>query len=1251
MSLREDKINLVVTINGDQSRKELGELSQKAFDLRDKMKGLEEDVRAFNKVSKESGDLNKQWKEKNDQLIAIRKEMNALTEGTKEYAAKEKELKKVETALQKIEEKQRAVDNRYFDLKKANDQYVAAGKELKSVNDSMDKIRGSLDLNQMTVKELNAELKKLNAIRQVLVPGTEAFDQNAASIRTVKTRLQELNQQVSISGGFWQRIKQQALEFSTLAAGYLGFQFIGDKMRNIIQQNSKLSDSLAEVRQTTGLTAKEMEELNKQLSTLGTRTSRQDLLNIAKIAGQFGVAKDQIKDFTEQMNKATVVLGSEFSGGAEEITSTLAGLRNVLSDTKTDKISRDLGFLGNALITLAQQGVATAPVVSDFANRIGGIGIPLGLSSGQVLGLSATMQELSITAERGGTAIGKILQKMAQNYEDFAKVAGAKTTEEVKKFGELVDKDIYQALLKFIDGVKRGGQGSLALAGILKDTELSGSGASEVLSKLSSNVSLIEEKVKTAGDALKNTTQITEQYNIKNENLGGILDRIGKRISGWVSGLSSLGGLTIFAKTIEEAIVPAQEDMVKVTAENVRQNKLHGESAQRLLNEYERLTADGLTPTQAQKDRLKVVTLQLKDALGENVVQIDKETGALKLNKEAVQAAIKEKLLLANQDASTLALKANALSDDNKKLIDNGRLLKDELETRTLIIKNFNISETAAASYYQKLLEGGAAATGLERQLGKERVDAINQYIASLNALSQNNQKVKEQDLERKRILTELKSLGFSEKDINNLFDTTEKLTTKTNDLATSTTSAGKAMASTTQNAKSMKDVFGDLQKQIEKLNKEFNDSGLNPDEAELQKIRERYQPLIDQARANEVKNPDGSSNPNDQFYQERLKLEEQLNAALLAKKAEFMERDAQARQQAEEQIRLALLSDGDKEIAQAATKWDKLIELAEKYGLDTAALVQAKGIELESIRKKQQKKEFDDQREHDKKLKEERLRTYEDIRRGGQIVADIYGSIFELMGTSQEEQAMYMKELALFQQGINAGIAVSNAIVSASALPYPSNLIAIGSAISAVLGFMVQAKNLIDKESVPARNQSANVLEDGGSVVLDGPRHSQGGLDIINRMTGQKVAESEGGELHVFSRKFVERNPSLVQAMMDASNNNNGVIRRPFWLDAEPMVINMPRVQKAERYRQFENGGRIIEFSSTSNDKNEATNASNNGSITNDILKELNTLLISNYQLMKELQEKGVPAYMINSQFDRMRETWEKMKSASKAG
>lgn len=283
----------------------------------------------------------------------------------------------------------------------------------------------------------------------------------------------------------------------------------------------KLEDQLADVRKTTGMTANEAERLKDALFAMDTRTNIEDLLTIATIGGQVGVAAGQIEQFTAAVDKVTVALGDEFTGGAEEVSKTMGMLRNSFRDIRTDNIDQDIMHIANAINELGASGFATGPVVSDFANRIGGIGIPLGLTSGQVLGLSATLQELGVNAERGGTAISRVFAKMLNNTEDFAKIAGMS----VKDFENVLRTDLFGAFQQVVKGSK--GMDSVNLSQMLDQLGLDGIGTTEVFLKLSSQMGMLQEKTDMATEALKGQSSIMNEFNTKNNTMAALVSKLG----------------------------------------------------------------------------------------------------------------------------------------------------------------------------------------------------------------------------------------------------------------------------------------------------------------------------------------------------------------------------------------------------------------------------------------------------------------------------------------------------------------------------------------------------------------------------------------------------------------------------------------------------------------------------------------------------------------------------------------------------
>ncbi len=436
-----------------------------------------------------------------------------------------------EAELSRLVTEKKKNTQEYRDAKKVYDDYLI----------QMKKVRQEAGLQSLSIKELRSLQAQLRNELARKVPGSEQRIKLEKEFNAVSKRLSEVQIGAKNTGMSFGKLADGFNRyFAVVTAGIAAFSGLAFSIKEMITAQGELDDSLANIRKSTGMTALEVQNLNKQLGKIDTRTSRQDLRQMAVVAGQLGMAKEDVFAFVESVDKLNVALGDEFTGGAEEVAKQMGMLRNVLTDTKTANVADDMMRVGNAINTLGAAGFATGPVMSDFVSRIGGIGIPLGLTSDEVLGLSATLQELNVNSERGGTAVVKVMQKMTTNTKAFAGVAGMP----VKEFTELVNKDLYGAFLKVVEGSKRGGQSATDLAGIIKELEISGVGASEIFAKLATNTGMLAEKVALAGSSLQGTGSITSEFNIKNATLGAILAKLQKDFYN----LITMPGVTEFFK-------------------------------------------------------------------------------------------------------------------------------------------------------------------------------------------------------------------------------------------------------------------------------------------------------------------------------------------------------------------------------------------------------------------------------------------------------------------------------------------------------------------------------------------------------------------------------------------------------------------------------------------------------------------------------------------------------------------------------
>lgn len=432
-----------------------------------------------------------------------------------------------ELALEKLQK-------RYDKLTESIDKGKAAGKnmtaEIKKLSETEAAIKGVQEqIDKGLAPSIRQQSTLVNKLRNELMNLSQSdsgFDKKVEAYNKAKLELNRLNEAIGNVGKAEKSWLQEAkvVAFGVLVGNTVTsvVESIGGYFSGMISGNAKLSDSLSDIEKSTGLSASQVAKLNSELGKIDTRTATSDLREIAVGLGQIG--EEANKANVAAIDQIVVALGDEFGGGAKEITTTLSVLRNNLQDIKTGDYATDVSRIGNAINTLGAEGLATAPVVTDIANRVAGVGQTFKLTSGQILGTAATFQELGIETERGSTAITKIFQKIGAEPEKFAKVAGMG----IKEFTQLVNTDMLGAFEAVAQGVKKAGGNNVVFSQILKELDADGIGAGEVLSKLGANSELLTKKVDTATEALKSNASITDEFAKKNNNLAAELAKLNK---------------------------------------------------------------------------------------------------------------------------------------------------------------------------------------------------------------------------------------------------------------------------------------------------------------------------------------------------------------------------------------------------------------------------------------------------------------------------------------------------------------------------------------------------------------------------------------------------------------------------------------------------------------------------------------------------------------------------------------------------
>jgi len=376
---------------------------------------------------------------------------------------------------------------------------------------------------EASLKNIQQVARTLERELQQLTIGTEAWNRKMAEVQAHRRYLREVQDEVRGVGGAFAQMREELGKFGSLAAGYLGFQFITSQFQGIIAGNAKLSDSLADMRRAIGLSEAGVLDLDRSLGKLDTRTSKADLRGIAVIAGKLGVARGQILSFVEATDKLTVALGDEL-GNSDQITTQLGKILNVFDGKVTgDNITR----LGNAMVGLANAGVASAGFVTDFTQRLAPMADIANLGLGATMALGAGIEELGGRSESASTAVTKLLNDIASDLPAAAKIANVP----LKEFTKLFADEPQAALLKYSAGLVANKDAFSDVAASLKDAGEEGARVISTIAMLGNNTQFFTDKVAFANNLLTDSTLINEAFALKNQTLGAEVDKVGKEFN------------------------------------------------------------------------------------------------------------------------------------------------------------------------------------------------------------------------------------------------------------------------------------------------------------------------------------------------------------------------------------------------------------------------------------------------------------------------------------------------------------------------------------------------------------------------------------------------------------------------------------------------------------------------------------------------------------------------------------------------
>ena len=982
---------------------------------------------------------------------------------------------------------------------------------------------------QNSGKALRAEFAKARAELNKTSKSAANYQDKLNRFRDADKLLSKHNTQLRGVSRSWQQFKITmggvigAMAFQQLAAG------IGNFFKTMVSGNAELSDSFADVRKTTGLSLKEIKELSSEFKSFNTRTSRSELLKLAEEAGRLGITgKKNIKNFVAEANQINVALGDVLGDGAVLAMGKLSGA-----------FGKSMNDIGSAINELGASTKAQEGYMVSFAARMQGTAVSAKVGAADVLGYAATLDELGLKAEMSSTALNNFFLEFIKDsakFEDSANLASGSLN---KMIGE---EGTNQGFIHYIKKLKEAYPEQDKFLQKLEEVGVSGARKTQVFLALSNNLDMLAKNQKISNKALAEGTSLTDEYNIKNNNLAANLEKVQRYLK---------------AMFINSSIMTGAEKLIGMFAKWVK-IKL----SDTLIKEQQQTRMLGIRIMDLNvgtQERTKLM-LELKRMHPKMMANINAETtnnAELLTKLNAVNAAYLKRILLARKQEEIEDLtevRDNALIKEAQADIafqeEKLRATQNLTDKELLIFTEHKDNILSIFDQIQKA-QGTSAEKSIVMGQKLRNAGIKNMTYADLVGLKDFNEKYIAAAEERKEadlaIQAELRTvnryasyLSENEKPTNN-----SPLNGNNGNLNLSGDNSEDA-------AKIFAKRKADFIKANAEMKKAIDDLWIANLEDEEQKRIDKA--ALDYSRTQQEIHDSVASESlkNERLAAEKIKFNNEIDAITEEFELKRQEKKEEAEQlKADEKILVedALLTQRELELKNAEMHYDELIRLAKKHKYDSSKIEQDKAKEIAAINKF-----YDDQilaQKQATRLKrlEEHLATLEEAQSFTRNFANGMVAAMDLLGIASENMSDFQKGTALFQLGIDTAVAIAAA--TRAAAQNPANAITGGASGAAtfasimgiILPNMAAAKGILTKDKRPSYDKSAPQYGTGfASGILNGPSHNSpyGGMPVLDPRNGETVALFEGNET-LLSAKTRKNNPEIVDALIDSSMNRNG--------------------------------------------------------------------------------------------------------------
>ena len=470
------------------------------------MSAFKEYTMMFQLNAKLGGSYSKAFKQAVQELESMQKEIQELSKMQADISAFQKQQAAVEATRKRLEMLRQQYDNIQREMEETGNESADMKNKLLAKQLQIDKTSASLEKQTAKLNEMSSALEEAGINTDDLAHSSE---QLAGEIDALKKK-EEAAAGKANTFGVRAETAFNAVHEAIVAAGVAAaLKEIYEYFSDCSQASMDFESAITGVAKTTDLTDSELATMSDSIKALSTEipATTEEIAAVAEAAGQLGIQKDALLDFTEIMT----MLGTATNMTADEAATALARFANI-----TGMATDNYGRLGSVIVDLGNNFATTESEIVAMGTRLASAGKLAGLTEPEIMALAAAMSSVGIEAEAGGTAmtqtlnaIEKAVAKGGDDLAEFARIAGMSSEE----FSSAWKNDAMSALTSFIGGLGKLDEQGESTVLVLEDLGLTGIRQSNMLKALGLAADQMTGAVNTANTAWQQNTALTNEAN------------------------------------------------------------------------------------------------------------------------------------------------------------------------------------------------------------------------------------------------------------------------------------------------------------------------------------------------------------------------------------------------------------------------------------------------------------------------------------------------------------------------------------------------------------------------------------------------------------------------------------------------------------------------------------------------------------------------------------------------------------------